>query len=249
LSSRKKQRVWKEHPFLTEKGIQLIKQYTPPRTDIGMGRFASYKEYGEKFWRVGYGSQQVFGRAVSMHDKLYTNEIEEQLEKDLEIFSDQVQQYVYVPLNRNRKGAVLSFAHSLGIIGFKNSRLLELINSHASKREIIKEWSPYINKYWLSGGDLMRDRRRTELNTYFAADAKIPSFVRHDCHTSICLLNLPETYTGAPSQVKAVEYLEKKIKEWDPSGHVIRRFYRLWSTPPRGLGNQERPGRDPLDDQ
>ena len=53
-----------------------------------MGRFASYREYGEKFWRVGYGSQQVFGRAVSMHDKLYTNEIEEQLEKDLEIFSE-----------------------------------------------------------------------------------------------------------------------------------------------------------------
>ena len=162
---------------------------------------------------------------------------------------DQVQQYVYVPLNRNRKAAVLSFAYSLGILGFKNSRLLELINSHASKRELIKEWSPYINKYWLSGGELMRDRRRTELNTYFAADVKIPSFVRHDCHTSVCLLNLPETYTGSPSQIKAVEYLEKKIKDWDPSGHVIRRFYRLWSTPPRGLGNQERPGQNALEDQ
>jgi len=95
----------------------------------------------------------------------------------------------------------------------------------------------------------MRDRRRTELNTYFAADAEIPSFVRHDCHTSVCLLNLPETYTGSPSQIKAVEYLEKKIKNWDPSGHVIRRFYRLWSTPPCGLGNQERPGLDALEDQ
>ena len=117
--------------------------------------------------------------------------------------------------NRARKGAVLSFAHSIGLLAFKNSRLLELINRHASKTEIIKEWSPYINRYWLSGGDGMRDRRRAELDL-FSADKKIPTFTKHKCHTPVCLLNLPDTYTGAPNQVKAVEYLEKKLNEWDP---------------------------------
>ena len=99
-----------------------------------------------------------------MHDKATREEVETQLVEDLKIFSSQVEQYVYVPLNRSRKGAVLSFAHSIGLLAFKNSRLLELINRHASKTEIIKEWSPYINRYWLSGGDGMRDRRRAELD-------------------------------------------------------------------------------------
>ena len=58
----------------------------------------------------------------------------------------------------------------------------------------------------------MRDRRREELNIYLSADKEIPTFTKHSCHTSICLLNLAETYNGAPNQVKAIEYLEKKSK-------------------------------------
>ena len=95
----------------------------------------------------------------------------------------------------------------------------------------------------------MRDRRRAELNAFLSADKEIPTFTRHTCQTSICLLNLTETYNGAPNQIKAVEYLEKKIKEWDPTGHALRRFYRLWSQPPAGLGNQVRPGQDVEEDQ
>ena len=95
----------------------------------------------------------------------------------------------------------------------------------------------------------MRDRRRAELNTFLSADKEIPTFTKHNCQTSVCLLNLAETYNGAPNQVKAVEYLEKKIKEWDPTGHALRRFYRLWSQPPAGLGNQVRPGQDVEEDQ
>lgn len=181
--------------------------------------------------------------------KKLKGDIEKQLVEDLKEFSNEVAQYVYVPLNRHKKGALLSFARSLGILGFKNSRLLELINSHASKKQIISEWSPYINRYWLCGGDRMRDRRRAELNTFLSADKEIPTFTKHNCQTSVCLLNLAETYNGAPNQVKAVEYLEKKIKEWDPTGHALRRFYRLWSQPPAGLGNQVRPGQNVEEDQ
>ena len=214
-----------------------------------MGRFAAYKDYGEANWRIGYNSLKLGKRRVAYNEKAGREDIEKQLVEDLKEFSKEVSQYVYVPLNRHKKGAVLSFARSLGILGFKNSKLLQLINSHASKKQIISEWSPYINRYWLCGGDRMRDRRRAELNAFLSADKEIPTFTRHNCQTSVCLLNLPETYNGAPNQIKAVEYLEKKIKEWDPTGHALRRFYRLWSQPPAGLGNQVRPGQDVEEDQ
>lgn len=249
MKSHKKQQSWKDYPFLTDIGIELIKLHDTPRTYIGMGRFAAYKDYGEANWRIGYDSLKLGKRRVAYNEKAERAEIEKQLVEDLKEFSKEIAQYVYVPLNRHKKGAVLSFARSVGILGFKNSKLLELINRHASKKEIISEWSPYINRYWLCGGDRMRDRRRAELNAFLSADKEIPTFTKHNCHTSICLLNLAESYNGAPNQIKAVEYLEKKIKEWDPTGHALRRFYRLWSQPPTGLGNQVRFGQDVEEDR
>lgn len=240
MTSRKTAKIdsWKDYPFLTQLGIDLIKSYTLPRTDIGMGRFGAYKDYGEGVYRIGYGSIYLGKRPVGATDKITREEADIQFVEDLKEFSKQVESYVFVKINKHKRAAVLSFAHSVGITAFKNSKLLDLINSHAAKSAIISEWSPYINKYWLSGGDLMRDRRRVELNVYMAPDKRMSSFVEHRCHTTICLLNLAQSYTGAPNQVKAVEYLEKKVKEWDPTGHVLRRFYRLWSETPSGLGNQ-----------
>ena len=240
LSSHKNQKLrtrWKEHPFLTRKGINLIRTHSMPRTNIGMGRYASYKEYGEDIWRIGYGSKKLGKRWLSSTDKATEEEIDLQLEEDLKEFSDLVANYIFVPLNTNRKAALLSFAYSIGICSFKTCRLLELINSSAGKTKIIREWSPYINQIWLSGGDLMRDRRRVELDTYYSADKEIPTLVPHRCRVKRCLLNLPETYTGVPNQLKAIEYLEKKLVEWDPSGEVLRQFFRYWTQKPTGLGS------------
>ena len=240
LSSHKNQKLrtrWKEHPFLTRKGINLIRTHSMPRTNIGMGRYASYKEYGEDIWRIGYGSKKLGKRWLSSTDKATEEEIDLQLEEDLKEFSDLVANYIFVPLNTNRKAALLSFAYSIGICSFKTCRLLDLINSSAGKTKIIREWSPYINQIWLSGGDLMRDRRRVELDTYYAADKEIPTLVPHRCRVKRCLLNLPETYTGVPNQLKAIEYLEKKLAEWDPSGEVLRQFFRYWTQKPTGLGS------------
>ena len=208
-----------------------------PCTNIGMGRYASYKEYGEDIWRIGYGSKKLGKRWLSATDKATEEEIDIQLEEDLKELSDLVAKYVFVPLNTNRKAAVLSFAYSIGISSFKTCRLLELINSSAGKTKIIREWSPYINQIWLSGGDLMRDRRRVELDTYYSADKEIPTLVPHRCRVKRCLLNLPETYTGVPNQLKAIEYLERKLTEWDPSGEVLRQFFRYWTQKPTGLGS------------
>ena len=240
LSSHKKQKLqtkWKDHPFLTRKGINLIRTHSLPRTHIGMGRYASYKDYGEDIWRIGYGSKKLGKHWISSTDKATTEEINIQLEEDLKEFSDLVGKYIFVPLNTNRKAALLSFANSIGISSFKTCRLLELINSSAGKSKIIKEWSPYINRLWRSGGDLMIDKRRVELDTYYAADKEIPTLVPHHCRTKRCLLNLPETYTGAPNQLKAIEYLERKLVEWDPAGEGLRQFFRYWTQKPTGLGS------------
>jgi len=243
LTSHKKTKLkdkWKEHPFLTRKGINLIKRYNAPRTDLSMGRYAAYKDYGENIWRIGYGSKKLGKSYLGPNDVATEEEVNTQLEEDLKEFSDLVSQYVFVPLNRNRKAAILSFAFSIGISSLKTCRLLELINTHATKTAIIREWSPYINRLWCSGGDLMVDQRRTELDMYLAPDKTIPTFVPHRCHSKRCLLNLPETYTGAPNQLKAIEYLEKKLLQWDPSQEVVRRFFRYWTEKPRSLGSPKR---------
>jgi len=232
-------KVWKDYPFLTQKGVDIIKAYTEPRTHLGMGRYGSYREYGEDIWRIGYGSKKLGKHWVNLREVASYGQIERQLIEDLKEFSTQVAAYVHVPLNKNRRAAVLSFAHSLGIGGFKNSRLLDLINSHASRKAIIQEWSPHINSIWRSGGERMINRRRTELDTYFAADKEIPTMTPHDCKTDGCLLNLVETYRYLPNQVRAIEYLERKMTEWDPSGAALRYFFRLWGQRPVSLGSPQ----------
>ena len=94
----------------------------------------------------------------------------------------------------------------------------------------------------MSGGDLMTSRRRTELDMYFAPDKEIPTFYRHKCHTEVCLLNIAETYNGSATQIKGIEYLEKKLKELDPSGEILRQFFRYWNSTPSGLGSPSRRG-------
>jgi len=232
---------WSDYPLLTQKGIDLIKLYSVPRVCLTPGRYGSYRDYGESIWRIGYGSKNLGKYIVNRSEVATQEQIDKQFVEDLKVFSNAIRDYVYVPLNNNKKAALLSFAHDLGIQSFKNCRLLELINSLASKTEIIREWSPYINKIWFSGGSRVVDRRRTELNLFYAADKEIPTQVKHNCQTEYCLLNLAETFNGAPNQIKAVEYLESKLLDWDPDGRSLRHFLRLWSQKPAGLGSAPRP--------
>ena len=234
-----------KYSFFTEKGFQLTKKYTIPKTYLGLDQYASYKNFDEVIWKIGYGSETINNHELSPTDKASQDEIDKQFYEDLKVFSNEVQKYVFVNLNKNKKAALLSFAHSIGIYSFKSCKLLNLINSYSSKNKIIKEWSPYINHIWMSGGDLMTARRRTELDMYFAPDKEIPTFYRHKCHTKVCLLNIAETYNGSATQIKGIEYLEKKFKELDPSGEILRKFFRYWNSTPSGLGSPLRRKVDP----
>ena len=210
-----------------------------------MGKYAAYKNFGESIWKIGYESESINEHSLSPTDKASQDEIDKQFYEDLKIFSQQAEKYIFVNLNKNKRAALLSFAHSIGICSFKSCRLLDLINSYGSKNKIIKEWSPYINHIWMSGGDLMTARRRTELDMYFAPDKEIPTFYRHKCHAKVCLLNIAETYNGSATQIKGIEYLEKKLKELDPSGEILRQFFRYWNNTPSGLGSPLRRKVDP----
>jgi len=66
---------------------------------------------------------------------------------------------------------------------------------------------------------------------------KFRTLVKHSCNLNQCLLNLPVTYNGNPNQIKAINYLEKKLIELDPSGEIVRRFFRYWNQPSGNLGS------------
>ena len=239
LSSHKKKEKaddWGNYPFLTQLGIDLIARYSAARTYLGFGQFASYREEDEDIWRIGYGSTKINKHWVGPREKATQAEVFKQLVIDLKDFSKQVNHYVVMPLNEKKKAAVLSYAHSVGLPAFKESVLLNLINSRGSRKEIIREWSPYINRKDFYP-ELTRERRRVELNTYLAADKEVPLFIKHNCQLKQCLLNVADNYKGTPNQIKAIEYLERKLLEWDPSQEVVRRFFRYWNQEQGGLGS------------
>jgi len=223
--------------YLNEHSLRIIKHYNLARTLMGSGRFASYKDYGESIWRIGYGSMEMHGKVVTPKTRATQKEIDEQLKIDLEVLSHKLSKIIYWPLNPKKKAAVISYAFSNGFIPFKNSQLFELINSGCHKKKLIKEWSPFINKAWLNKSDFIIDQRRSELNLFLAADKEVPTFLPHKCKSKYCLLNIHETYNGNVNQIKGINYLEKKIQELDPSGDVLRRFFRYWNQEPGGLGS------------
>ena len=221
--------------FLNQYGIKLIVFYTNMHTHVGMEMYKPYKDSFDKEWRIGFASSKMFGRRVGPGLRVTKEDCVKQLVEDLKPFAALVEHYVQMPLNDKRKGAILSYAHSVGIPAFKECRLLELINKRASKNDIIREWSPYINPIYRHKTPFLLQRRRAELNMFLAPDKEIPTLYKHKCKLKQCLLNVAECYNQTPNQIKAMEYLERKLVEWDQNGEVLRRFWRIWNTVPGGM--------------
>jgi len=224
--------------FFTELGFELVRKYTPCRIHVGFEEYASYKFHKEEGpWLIGYGSLRLKGRGILPFTRASREQVENQLWEDLETFSTRVEDVVYMPLNEKKKAAVLSYAQSIGIIQFKDCKLLELINSRASKTAIIKEWSPFIKKNYLSNPRLV-ERRRAELDLYLQSDKEVPLLVEHKCRAPRCLLNIATSFNGSPQQVKAIEFLEKELMKADPNGKVIDKFFTMWTEPYHCTGSR-----------
>ena len=80
-----------------------------------MGKYAAYKNFGESDWKIGYGSETINDHTLSASDKASQEEIDKQFYEDLQFFSKQAEKYVFVNLNKNKRAALLSFAHSVGL--------------------------------------------------------------------------------------------------------------------------------------
>lgn len=215
-----------------------MRRYTPCRIHVGFEEYTSYKANKEDGpWLIGYGSKKIGRQTVTPFTKVRRHEIDAQLKKDLEVFSEYVADLIYMPLNEKKRGAVLSYAESVGLSYFKECKLLELINSNASRKEIIKEWSPFMRRNYQSDPTL-RDRRRSELDLYLQSDVEVPLLIEHKCIASQCLLNIAENYKGTVEQVRAIEYLEKELWHLDPGSKIISEFFKLWNAPPRATGSR-----------
>ena len=95
-----------------------------------MGRYAAYKDFGESSWKIGYGSESIDDHYLDANDKASQEDIDKQFYQDLKGFSKEAEKYIFVNLNKNKRAALLSFAHSIVICSFKSCRLLDLINSY-----------------------------------------------------------------------------------------------------------------------
>lgn len=224
--------------FYTDYAFELVRRYTPCRIHVGFEEYTSYKATKEDGpWLIGYGSKKIGRQTVTPFTKVRRHEIDEQLKKDLEVFSEYVADLVYMPLNEKKRGAVLSYAESVGLLYFKECKLLELINSNASKEEIIKEWSPFMRKNYTSD-PVLTDRRRSELDLYLQSDVEVPLLVEHQCVLPQCLLNIAANYNGIVEQVRAIEYLESELLRLDPGGEIVSKFFEMWNQPPRATGSR-----------
>ena len=224
--------------FYTDYAFELVRRYTPCRIHVGFEEYTSYKATKEDGpWLIGYGSKKIGRQTVTPFTKVTRREIDEQLKEDLEVFSEYVADLVYMPLNEKKRGAVLSYAESVGLGYFKECKLLELINGNASREEIIKEWSPFMRRNYQSD-PVLRDRRRSELDLYLQSDVEVPLLVEHNCIAPQCLLNIAENYKGTVEQIRAIEYLEKELWRSDPSGIIISEFFRLWNEQPKATGSR-----------
>lgn len=224
--------------FYTDYAFELVRRYTPCRIHVGFEEYTSYKAAKEDGpWLIGYGSKKIGRQTVTPFTKVTRREIDEQLKKDLEIFSEYVADLVYMPLNEKKRGAVISYAESVGLPYFKECKLLELINNSASKTEIIKEWSPFMRRNYQSNQRLT-DRRRSELDLYLQSDVEVPLLVEHNCIAPQCLLNIAENYKGTVEQIRAIEYLEEELWRSDPGGTIISEFFKLWNEQPKATGSR-----------
>ena len=166
--------------YANEYAYKLISYYATARTFTGFGLYASYKDRGESIWRIGFNSSEIRGKVISGTTKATEEEIYEQLKLDLEKLSYKIARLIFWPLNKKKKAAILSYAFSIGFPAFKTDKLLDIVNKGNKRKEIIKFWSPFINKDWMYKGERFIDQRRSELDLFLAADKEVPTLIKHN---------------------------------------------------------------------
>lgn len=92
---------------------------------------------------IAYGNtRHDDGRKVKIGDNITQEQADLYLEEELHRTLDSMYEYIFVPLNVQMEGALLSFVYNLGIGNFRSSTLLEFLNIGDYKRasEQFKWW-------------------------------------------------------------------------------------------------------------
>lgn len=106
---------------ISDEALALIKRWE------GL-RLRAYQDVGG-VWTIGYGHTSAAGQPiVSPGMRITEQEAHEILIKDLELFEQEVDKNVKVPLNPNQRGALVSFVYNVGGGNFRKSTLLRKLN-------------------------------------------------------------------------------------------------------------------------
>lgn len=91
---------------------------------------------------IGYGSTYNYDakRKVQLGDSITQAKAVEWLRKETKAIVPQIKALVKVPINQNQLDSLTSFVYNVGIGNFKNSTLLRLLNSGASKTEVAAQF-------------------------------------------------------------------------------------------------------------
>jgi lysozyme len=114
---------------ISKAGINLIKQFESFRGQV-------YKSRAD-VWTIGYGATL----GLRPGDVMTLKQAEARLISELVIFEAAVNERVSVPITQGQFDALVSLAFNVGIIPFKRSRLLKLVNAgefDAASREFSK---------------------------------------------------------------------------------------------------------------
>jgi len=103
------------------------------------------------------------GKKVTMKDKPLTlNEAKTLARSVADIFANKVDYLVTSNINQNQFNALVSLAYNIGIYGFRNSTVLELVNKNPNNPMIRQAFMMWTKNKELIG------RRQSEVNQYFS---------------------------------------------------------------------------------
>ena len=103
------------------------------------------------------------GKKVTMLDKPLTlNEAKTLARSVADIFANKVDYLVTSNINQNQFNALVSLAYNIGIYGFRNSTVLELVNKNPNNPMIRQAFMMWTKNKELIG------RRQSEVNQYFS---------------------------------------------------------------------------------
>ena len=129
-------------------------------------KLTAYRDLAE-IWTIGYGlTHYPNGAKVKGGDVITQEQAEGYFQETLQKFATGVLDSITVPINDNQFAALVSFAYNTGLMAFKNSTLLKLVNEDPNNQAIDTQFMRWV----FSGGRLVQglvNRRRHEANLYF----------------------------------------------------------------------------------